>query len=189
MCCQSLTYDMLPEYSLMCRIRKRPMKEADKDTLVLAYEMVIPAYDWSLRRVASVEERIDRLIALIVIVTVAFPVAVMALAGEGSISTSALSLTMGSCALALAIFAVGFLIYTRGLGQVLYTLPEAFTREELLSAGAEDFRQEILEKARKSIEDIRALTERRSWRTDWMTGVFGVEVIFGIVWGALQFTG
>lgn len=163
------------------------MKDADKETLVLAYDMIVPAYDWSLRRVASVEKRIDRLIALIVIVTAAFPVAVMALAKEGSISTSALSLTLASCALALAVFAVGFLIYTRGLERVQYTLPETFARDELLSAAAEDFRKEVLEQARNSIINIRTLTERRSWRIDWMTGVFGVEVIFGVVWGALQF--
>ena len=163
------------------------MNEAEKDTLVLAYDMIVPTYDWSLRRVASVEKRIDRLIALIVIVTVAFPVAVMALSDEGSISTSVLSLTLASCALALAVFAVGFLIYTRELGRVHHALPETFAREELLSAAAEDFRREVLEQARNSIEEMRSTIERRSWRIDWMTGVFGVEVVFGIAWGALQF--
>ncbi len=163
------------------------MNDAEKETLDLAYEMIVPAYDWSLRRIASAESRIDRLITLIVIVTVAFPVAVMALAKEGSISTSALSLTLGSCALALAVFAVGFLIYTRELGRVQYAMPETLTREELLSAAAEDFRREVLEQARNSIQEMKSMIERRSWRTDWMTGVFGLEVIFGITWGALQF--
>ena len=82
----------------MCTIWGNVMKDTDKETLELAYEMIVPAYDWSLRRVSSVEKRIDRLITLIVIVTVAFPVAVMALSQDELISTSPLPLTLASCA-------------------------------------------------------------------------------------------
>ena len=50
----------------MCTIWGNVMKDTDKETLELAYEMIVPAYDWSLRRLSSVERRIDRLITLIV---------------------------------------------------------------------------------------------------------------------------
>lgn len=171
----------------MCIFRKRAMPDADKDTLNLAYEMIVPAYDWSLRRIASVERRIDRLIALIVIVTVAFPVAVMASRGDEAISTSLLSVTLGSCALALAAFAVIFLLYTRRTGFVQYTLPSALTSDEWLSAPVSQFKKDVLEQAGRAIDENRALTNRRSWRTDWMTGVFGLEVLYGIFWAVTQY--
>ena len=172
----------------MCTFRKRPMPDTDKETLNLAYEMIVPAYDWSLRRIASVERRIDTLIALIVIVTVAFPVAVMAISGDEGISTSLLSVTLGSCALALAAFAVVFLLFTRRMGFVQYTLPSALTNDEWLSAPVSEFKKDVLEQAGRAIDENRALTNKRSWRTDWMTGVFGVEVLYGIFWAVVQFT-
>ena len=164
------------------------MQDTDKESLNLAYEMIVPAYDWSLRRIASVEKRIDRLIALIVIVTVAFPVGVMAVNRSEAISTSMLSLTLGSIALALATFAVAFLLYTRRMGFVQYTLPSELTKDEWLSAPVSEFKREVLEQAGKAIDENRALTNKRSWLTDWMTGVFGVEVLYGIFWAVVQFT-
>lgn len=163
------------------------MKDTDGETLNLAYEMIVPAYDWSLRRIASVEKRIDRLIALIVVVTIVFPVAVMALSRNEAISTSLLSIALGSCALALATFAVAFLLYTRRMGFVQYTLPSALTSDEWLSAPVSEFKRDVLEQAGRAIEGNRALTNERSWRTDWMTGVFGVEVLYGIFWAVVQF--
>ena len=170
----------------MCIIWGKAMKDNDKETLELAYEMIVPAYDWSLRRLSSVEKRIDRLIALIVIVTVAFPIAVMALSQDEPLLTSALPLTLAACALAVAIFAVAFLIYTRRMGFVQYTLPSVLYDEESLSAPAEEFRREVLEEAGKAIGENRALTNRRSNGADWMAGVFGIEVILGLVWAAIQ---
>lgn len=164
------------------------MQDTDKESLNLAYEMIVPAYDWSLRRIASVEKRIDRLIALIVIVTVAFPLAVMALGDGEAISTSGLSLALGSVALALATFAVAFLLYTRRMGFVQYTLPSELTKDEWLSAPVSEFKRGVLEQAGKAIDENRALTNKRSWLTDWMTGVFGVEVLYGIFWAVVQFT-
>jgi hypothetical protein len=165
------------------------MQDTDKETLNLAYEMIVPAYDWSLRRIASVERRIDRLIALIVTVTVAFPVAVMVISRDEGILTSSLPLTLASCALGLAAFAVSILIYTRQMGHVQYTLPSAVTQEEWLSAPAQEFRQGILEQAGKAIDENRSLTNRRSYLADWMTGVFGMEVLLGLAWGVLQYNG
>ena len=173
----------------MCTIWGKAMKDTDKETLELAYEMIVPAYDWSLRRVSSVEKRIDRLIALIVIVTVAFPIAVMALSQDEPLSTSPLSLTLASCALALATFGVAFLIYTRRMGFVQYTLPSVLYNEESLSAPVAEFRREVLEEAGKAIGENRALTGKRSNGADWMAGVFGIEVILGLVWAALQLSG
>ncbi len=164
------------------------MKDTDKETLNLAYEMIVPAYDWSLHRIASVERRIDRLIALIAVVTVAFPVAVMAINRGETVATSMLSLTLGSIALALAAFAVIVLLYTRQVGFVQYTLPSALTNDEWLSAPVTQFKRDVLEQAGKAIDDNRALTNKRSWLTDWMTGVFGVEVLYGIFWAVVQFT-
>ena len=171
----------------MCIFRKRAMPDTDKETLNLAYEMIVPAYDWSLRRIASVEKRIDSLIALIVIVTVAFPVAVMAINGDEGISTSMLSVTLGSIALALATFAVIFLLYTRRMGFVQYTLPSALSNDEWLSAPVSEFKRDVLEQAGRAIDENRELTNKRSWRTDWMTGVFCVEVLYGIFWALIQF--
>ena len=164
------------------------MQDTEKETLNLAYEMIVPAYDWSLRRIAAVESRIDRLIALVVVVTAAFPVAVMALKGDEGISTSLLSVTLGSIALALAAFAVVFLLYTRRMGFVQYTLPSALSNDEWLSAPPSEFKRDVLEQAGRAIDDNRALTNNRSWRADWMTGVFGVEVLYGIFWAVVQFT-
>ena len=173
----------------MCIIWGRAMKDNDKETLELAYEMIVPAYDWSLRRLSSVEKRIDRLIALIVIVTVAFPIAVMALSQDEPLSTSPLSLTLALCALALATFAVAFLIYTRRMRFVQYTLPSVLYDEESLSAPASEFRREVLEETGKAIGENRALTNKRSNGADWMAGVFGIEVILGLVWAAMQLSG
>ena len=173
----------------MCTIWGNVMKDTDKETLELAYEMIVPAYDWSLRRVSSVEKRIDRLITLIIIVTVAFPIAVMALSQDEPISTSPLPLTLASCALALATFAVAFLIYTRRMGFVKYTLPSALYDEDRLSAPVAEFRREVLKDAAKAIDENRALTNKRSYGADWMVGVFGIEVILGLVWAALQLSG
>ena len=173
----------------MCNIWGKSMTDNNKDTLELAYDMIVPAYDWSLRRLSSVEKRIDRLIALIVTVTVAFPVAVLALSQDEPVSTSPLPLTLASLALALAAFAVAFLIYTRQRGLVQYTLPSALYHEERLSAPAAEFRREVLEEAGKAIDENRALTNKRSYGADWMVGVFGLEVILGVVWAAIQLSG
>ena len=173
----------------MCTIWGNVMKDTDKETLELAYEMIVPAYDWSLRRLSSVERRIERLIALIVIVTAALPVAVMTLGQDETISTSSLSLTLASCALALATFAVAFLIYSRQMGLVQYALPSALYHEERLSEPVAEFRREVLKEAGKAIDENRALANKRSYGADWMTGVFGIEVLLGIVWAALQLNG
>ena len=173
----------------MCTIWGNVMKDTDKETLELAYEMIVPAYDWSLRRLSSVERRIERLIALIVIVTAALPVAVMTLGQDEAISTSSLPLTLASCALALATFAVAFLIYSRQMGLVQYALPSALYHEERLSEPVAEFRREVLKEAGKAIDENRALANKRSYGADWMTGVFGIEVLLGIVWAALQLNG
>ena len=113
----------------------------------------------------------------------------MTLGQDEAISTSSLSLTLASCALALATFAVAFLIYSRQMGLVQYALPSALYDEERLSAPVAEFRREVLKDAAKAIDENRALTNKRSYGADWMTGVFGIEVILGLVWAALQLSG
>ena len=75
------------------------------------------------------------------------------------------------------------------MGFVKYTLPSALYDEERLSAPVAEFRREVLKDAAKAIDENRALTNKRSYGADWMTGVFGIEVILGLVWAALQLSG
>ena len=170
-----------------CTIQGKAMKETEKDAQDLTYDMIIPAYDWSLNRMGSVEQRIDGLIGLVVTVTVAVPIAVGALSEDKiQIPGSTMVMALGLCALFLAIVAVGLGIFTRQTGFVRTTRLSTLNDKKWQSLPTTEFRKHHLNYAACYIDKNFDLTILRSRLADVMAVIFALEVAVGLWWAFLQ---
>ena len=162
------------------------MERQETRTIDLAYDMIVPAYNWTMERMAAVERRIDRCLLLVSTVTIAFPVAVISIAGGNEFSGHPMSYVFGGIALALAFTSLGGLLAARQWGDIQYIVPDKLRTSEWQSLTKEEFQKYLLEDASASINADMALIVHRSRISDWMLVVFGVELAMGLVWAATE---
>lgn len=69
----------------------------EETSIDLAYQFVLPSYDWMLNRLAAVETRIQSLLIMVSTVTAAFPLVVVGLTGESQHLNGTLAIAAFAC--------------------------------------------------------------------------------------------
>ena len=148
-------------------------------SLPLAYEFVLPSYDWALRRLQAVERRVENLLALITTVTLFFPVIATRIT-EGVSSWDYVTVP-GVIAGALFLSAVGVGIYARQYkGIELIFLDEVYDNH--LKKSPDEFKRDFLHYSGQIFRENTQIIKDKSDCADLIAVVFGLEVVCGVVW-------
>ena len=145
-------------------------------SLDLAYEFIIPSYDWALRRLDAVERRIESLIVIVTATTGTAILGVIALAQKTGLDFSLCRWEVWVGLLAFLCFvlsmALGF--YARHLGRVTFLDPAFFGT---ISETPAVFRWNAVQDASEDLRKHADLVARKSRWADWVLIPFIVEVL------------
>ena len=156
----------------------------DKPALDRAYDLTVPAQDWMINRLASVEQRIDGILALVITVTIALPIATGALKKSAFKPEGTWENLFGIAALILAVITVALGAYTRQMGEVWYTDPSTFD-DKMLAQDEDAFKLEVLEDSGEMVKHNSDLVRKRSNYANRVLWLFGVAISTGLVWSYL----
>ena len=153
----------------------------DYPSIRAAYDLVIPSYDWALRRLDSIDRRIDNLLRYVVTVTLAVPAGTVGIAG---ISGTPLDLSFNEALwLVIASFAITLLwgVFIRQIGGVQVIDLESIFNEHLEDS-EEEFKKDIIFTAGQHAKANECISRRKSFGADLMVVLFVVEVGALLTW-------
>jgi hypothetical protein len=145
-------------------------------SLDLAYQYVLPSYEWAMRRSDMLEQRLQDAMMLITTVTVAVPIVGKAILAQIDL----LSIWSLSAALVYG-FAVGAGIWGRAQGSLAIVDPERLLYDRIVLT-RDDFRTDALRFAGRHLRHNNKTISRRHSALLLMTGLFAVEVVLIVVW-------
>ncbi len=144
--------------------------------LRLAYEFVIPSYQWTITRSEAVHARIQNLLGFAAALTVGAPVFGRAIWNHLSANSTWFILAAG----AFVLTAVVGLVASR-LGDIVLMDPAALCKEWLVLSEA-DFRRNAVEWAGKHFDESFKWINRKGIALKVMTLLFLAETGFLVVW-------
>ena len=160
----------------------KPEGQINEESLSLAYEFVFYSYEWMLRRLEAVEDRIQRLLIFAATVTVGFPIVVVSL--RGGDNPNLVNEGWGLFAiLALAFFIIFMIvcIVARQKGKIGFPnvgkLPE-----EWLYKSKGDFQRMVIRTGGKDHTRNSNLVNLKACLVDVAFVLFFVEGIFWGLW-------
>lgn len=148
-----------------------------EQSVALAYQFVLPSYDWMLRRLASVESRINNLLMLIATVTAGIPLVVVGLNGEAQHLNGWLAIW----AFSLFALSISLGLIARAWGKIELVDPANFA-EDWISRPKEEFWKWSVHYAGKHYNKNDKLISSKSRLVDVAVGIFVVEVILWAFW-------
>ena len=152
-------------------------QEEQWPSVEVAYGLVLPSYEWMLRRLEAAESRIHSLLMLAATVTLAIPIIVGAL-------------TEGKAMLnnwAFAVFAAFFVLAVVGLVARSYgsfSLPNLRARTGATSQSCWEFKKDSLYHAASSLDRNTKRVRYKARAADGMSALLAIEVLCGAVWVA-----
>ena len=147
----------------------------------LAYEFIVPSYDWAIRRLEAAERRIDNLMRFIITVTLALGASAIAIA---ELSSQPLSPFLDCAAfVALASFLVAIVLgmCVRQMGNLALLSPSALYRD-YIQKNKRDFQGLTLFYAGKDFERNERLVRSKSRGATGMVILFLFELIAAATW-------
>ena len=155
------------------------------ESVELAFEFIVPSYDWAMRRLEAAERRIDNLMRFIITVTLALGASAIAIA---ELSSQPLSLFLDCVAIiALASFLITFLIaivlgmWVRQTGNITLLSPSGLYHDYIQKTKRE-FQGLILFHAGKHLEKNEELVRRKSNAATVMVVLFLFELCAAAIW-------
>lgn len=145
-------------------------------SLDLAYEYVLPSYDWAVRRSDAVESRIQALLGLITTITLAAVAFVRAIA-RVDIGDPIWLVLAGLAFIAAVVCGV----IGRTTGELQIVSPEALYNE-WLDKPPETFRTESIYYAGQNLRSNERLVRKRHRFLTWMIVLFALEVVLLGAW-------
>ena len=145
----------------------------------LAYEIVLPSYDWALRRLQSVEKRIEGLLRLIVTITLAFPVVAAVTSQDASFADFAT--WQGAVTLALFLTTLVIGLAARRYKGIRLIDPDDLYNQHLHKRCLE-FKKDFIKYAGEDFQDNAQVIDDKSTYADMIAVTFMIELVFGILW-------
>ncbi len=163
-------------------------------SLDLAYEYIPSSYEWMLRRISAVEERIQSQLAQSTIALIGIPAIVGAING-GKISWTLWAAIPGILALA-AFFAIRIgAVRTLKIGKLATIDPgllivdrEGFDPQSDVELDPTEFKRHLIETAGEHMRDNSEFLDKMAGRADWMGHLLIVEMVTGATWGVISLT-
>lgn len=152
---------------------------SDYPSIDLAYEIVLPSYDWAIRRLQAVEQRIENLLRLVATVTLAFPVIASATTQGTSLADYATWQGIVTLVLFLTALSIG-LAARRYKGIRLIDPDDLF--QDHLDKHKDEFKKDFIKFAGEDFQDNIQLIEEKSTFADMIAVSFGIELVFGVWW-------
>ena len=162
--------------------------ESKYPSVDLAYEFVAPSYSWLLKRVGAAERRIETLLTLIAAVTLAIPMATMAMVESTNVSLFTWGVIPGILALACVVVAVSIGLIGRQAGAVTLVDP-GFLYKLRLSESCWTFRKNAIYDAGRHFAKNRELVSKKSSIANVMSALLIAEIIAGCLWSLSVITG
>ena len=154
---------------------------ADYPSIGPAFELVVPSYDWALRRLDAIERRLDNLARFVITVTFAAPAGTV---GIARLSGNPVEVIYDeSLWIVIASFASTLLLWVivRQIGTVkVIDLQAIFNK--YLAHSKEEFRKDIIYAAGEHAIANERLSRRKSLGANLMAVLFGVEVVALLIW-------
>lgn len=144
----------------------------------LAYEFVLPSYEWAMKRLDAVDGRIQTLQTLIIGTTLAVPVFARAVLPETSLDFGSVWFVLALLAFVLSI---GTGMVARASGTIKLLSPDKLY-ERYLSKDQEQFKKDVLYYAGAHAVDNHRLVLFKGRAQSIMTGLFLAEVILLVLW-------
>ena len=145
----------------------------------MAFEFVTPSYTWMLHRLEAVERRIEGLLTFIAAVTLAIPLATMAMVDGAAQFDHWSVIVTGAIALACVLGAVMLRLEGRQTGTIVLVDPGRLDR---LSKEAPAFCAELLYFAGQHFDRNEKLIRTKTRVADRMSLLLLVEIIAGAIW-------
>ena len=142
----------------------------------MAYEFVIPSYQWLLQRLTAIEGRIQTLLGFAATITVAAPI--FASAFVPGIELESIWFILAVVAFA-GVLVVG--VVALGWGYLELVSPSQLY-EKWLHYEPEDFKRNMVHFAGKDFGHNRRLVNVKAWAAILMSCLLLVEVVFLVVW-------
>lgn len=143
----------------------------------LAYEFVLPSYDWARDRLDSINGRLQAMQGFAVTVTLAVPVFARSVTGNGIDFGS--GWFMGAMLTFLVLMVVGLVARARG---TLALLDPHVLYEHYLEWGPWEFRKNVLYWAGEHAQLNHDLVIEKGKAINWMTGLFIAESLLLVLW-------
>lgn len=154
--------------------------EPELYSLELAYDFVMPSYNWMLQRLESVERRLQGLLLYFATLTFAIPVATIAIAGD--------SKTLNGLGWAPIAAVVCYLLATvlglcaRAFGKLTLAYPESMVLEKQVEKTIPEFQRNRIRLSDEHYKDNINLVSRKSFAADAMSAILLVEVVCWLWW-------
>ncbi len=156
----------------------------DSDTTNLAYNFVTHAYYWGLERLGAVEQRIDRLLLFISTISVAIPVATMAIAGNNrplkGVDWFEFPHVLAVVAVLLFVLSTAIGLCARVTGK--YTLVGLGDLLNMDVKSVHAFQVEAVQGAGEDLDRNLRLIERKAQAADVMSALLAVEILVWLAW-------
>ena len=156
----------------------------------LAYEFVAPSYTWILDRLQAVERRIEGLLTLIAAVTLAVPLATMAMANtiEASLRFNHWGVYPGAVAIGCVLATVAIGLLGRPMGAVRLADPGKLYQLKLAETPW-TFRKDAIHQAGIDFKRNNALITKKSITANVMSSLLLLEIISGGLWAYATLNG
>ena len=150
----------------------------------LAYDFVLPSYDWALHRITSHERRVDRFLTVATTLTLASPGIYLVARGQNAIAITDLLCfpgLFGIVAIGLFVLAMGIAIYSRQMGEI--TLRDVTDlHQERLGLPPNQFKLDTIAIAGRHLDRNLDLVRSRWKWVNFSMGLFGLELLCWIAW-------
>ena len=163
----------------MAQRQRDELSPDDYPSVELIYDFVLPSYDWAVRRLDTLERRIDHILNLLFTLTLAVPVVTIAIAGADN-NPDFLHWS-GIVALGLFLVTAVFGIYVRQAGELTF-MDIRGMYEEWGYLTPYTFKQYVTYYAGGDFADNVAFVKKKARQTDLVVTLFFGEIAFGLVW-------
>ena len=159
--------------------KEEPFSDADYPSIDLAYEIVLPSYDWAIRRLQVVEQRIEGLLRLTTTATIAIPV--IAFATTKDVDPTVYLNWQAVVASALFFLTTVLGLLARRFGGISVIDPKQLY-DNHLKKGKRELKKDLIYFAGLDFQDNVRLIERKSRCADLLVVLFVLELVFGVWW-------
>ena len=155
-------------------------------SIPLAYDFVLPTYDWALRRLESIERRIDILARSAITIALAAPASAFAITRLSGKTFHLVLDESAYIAISASLIAVMWGLVVRQVGSVhVIDLRQVYDKH--LHKSPEEFQKDMIYTASEHAIKNEKLSQLKSYCADVMVALFVIEIVAVINWafGAL----